>query len=299
MDPNTLTRTRLAPTPSGFLHLGNVLSFAITAGLAERSHARILLRIDDLDRQRIRKQYVQDVFDTLNFLEIPWHEGPSDPRDHWKNYAQVHRMHLYKEALLRLRESGCLFACTCSRTSAQGLNGCRDKQIPYNTENVSWRLRTNGSGGLAECGLPASMQDFIVRRKDGLPSYQLASVVDDLYFGIDLVVRGADLLESTIAQRYLAAVLKETGYAAGPAEKAWPGRFSQIAFHHHRLVLHPDGTKLCKSTGSSADGEFSVAGLRKMGKKRKDIFMLIGSLLQVREPVQDWQSLAAAVLTRP
>src|SRR5579872_3698555 len=66
------SKTRLAPTPSGFLHLGNVLSFAITAAIAAKTGAKILLRIDDLDRDRVNRDYVQDIFDTLNFLEIPW-----------------------------------------------------------------------------------------------------------------------------------------------------------------------------------------------------------------------------------
>jgi glutamyl/glutaminyl-tRNA synthetase len=69
-------KTRIAPTPSGYLHLGNVLSFAVTALLAKESGAKILLRIDDLDQARVNKRYLQDIFDTLNFLEIPWHEGP-------------------------------------------------------------------------------------------------------------------------------------------------------------------------------------------------------------------------------
>src|SRR5580698_8544901 len=69
-------KTRIAPTPSGFLHLGNVLSFALTAGLARRSGASILLRIDDLDRERVSREYVEDIFDALNFLGIPWDEGP-------------------------------------------------------------------------------------------------------------------------------------------------------------------------------------------------------------------------------
>ena len=69
--PIFFKRTRIAPTPSGFLHLGNILSFAITADLARKSGAKTLLRIDDLDRDRVNPLYVQDIFDTLNFLEIP------------------------------------------------------------------------------------------------------------------------------------------------------------------------------------------------------------------------------------
>lgn len=76
LQKTSFTRTRIAPTPSGFLHLGNAFSFALTASLARKTGAKILLRIDDLDHQRIQQQYVQDIFDTLHFLEIPWDEGP-------------------------------------------------------------------------------------------------------------------------------------------------------------------------------------------------------------------------------
>ena len=69
-------KTRIAPTPSGYLHLGNVLSFALTAGLARQTGAGILLRIDDLDKGRVSKDYIDDIFDTLHFLRIPWNEGP-------------------------------------------------------------------------------------------------------------------------------------------------------------------------------------------------------------------------------
>ena len=106
-------RTRIAPTPSGFLHLGNVLSFAITAALAERAGAKILLRIDDIDQARADKQYVQDIFDTLNFLEIPWHEGPRNVKQFEDQYSQLHRMGLYNEALTQLQGSKLVYACNC------------------------------------------------------------------------------------------------------------------------------------------------------------------------------------------
>src|SRR6185312_6440352 len=97
-------KTRIAPTPSGFLHLGNAYSFALTAALAGKYGARILLRIDDLDRERVQKQYVQDIFDTLNFLEIPWHEGPRNMDEYEKQYSQIHRLDLYRQTLDMLQQ---------------------------------------------------------------------------------------------------------------------------------------------------------------------------------------------------
>ncbi len=109
-------RTRIAPTPSGYLHLGNVLSFALTATLAEQYGARILLRIDDLDRQRAQPAYIQDIFDTLEFLELPWHEGPRSVEEFEQQYSQVHRLPLYRQALEELKDKGAVFACDCSRS---------------------------------------------------------------------------------------------------------------------------------------------------------------------------------------
>ena len=115
-------KTRLAPTPSGYLHLGNIYSFAVTAALARKTQAKILLRIDDADRERTNKLYVQDIFDTLDFLGIPWDEGPKNTKEYEQEYSQVHRMGIYTKALQQLRESGMLFACTCSRADVLRLN---------------------------------------------------------------------------------------------------------------------------------------------------------------------------------
>jgi glutamyl/glutaminyl-tRNA synthetase len=109
----TFSKTRIAPTPSGFLHMGNVLSFALTAALARQFNARILLRIDDLDQQRVDRKYVQDIFDTLHYLEIPWEEGPRDYEEYRREYSQLHRLGLYQQALETLRASGRLLPCTC------------------------------------------------------------------------------------------------------------------------------------------------------------------------------------------
>lgn len=289
-------KTRIAPTPSGFIHLGNVLSFAITAGLAAKTKAKIVLRIDDLDRERVNKEYVRDIFDTLDFLGIPWDEGPVNFREYQTEYSQVHRMNLYRETLEQLRENGDIFACSCSRAgmSSKSLNGgypgtCRDKDIPPGVENTSWRLRTSRMkaplrvrtlmSGIVETELPASMREFIVRRKNGLPSYQLASLADDIHFGVNLVVRGEDLWDSTLAQLALASRLPQCE------------DFGQIVFHHHPLLTGPEGAKLSKSAGAT-----SIRYLRKQGKKPAAVYSLIASMLGIKTPVRNRQSLAAAVM---
>lgn len=280
----TFNKTRLAPTPSGFLHLGNVLSFVITAALAKKTNAKILLRIDDLDRERAAPQYVQDIFDTLHYLNIPWDEGPADYAQYEKEYSQLHRMELYRTALQQLKESEHVFACECSRAQVpdgiyQGT--CRNKGLPLDKENVSWRLRTDTTKeisiqtltGEIKAILPPSMQDFVVRKKDGFPAYQLTSVVDDHYFGVDLIIRGEDLWPSTIAQNYLSALL--------------PGNtFQYSTSYHHPLLLETPDKKLSKSAGAT-----SIQFLRKEEQQPADIYTMIAQMLGYGQGVKDLEGI--------
>jgi len=277
-------KTRIAPTPSGYLHLGNVLSFAITAALARQNNSKILLRIDDLDRNRANHLYLQDIFDTLNFLNIPWDYGPQDIEEFQANYSQIHRIPLYNKALKQLSDAGLVFACTCSRKQINDTQACNcfDKKISLHTENAAWRLITNDAvaiqvknynGQGINATLPAEMQNFIVKKKDGFPSYQLASVIDDTFYGVDLIVRGQDLWPSTLAQHALASALAMDNFA-------------DITFYHHPLLMEAPGKKLSKSAGAT-----SVHYLRENGKKPADIYSLIAEMLGIEKPVTDWQQL--------
>jgi glutamyl/glutaminyl-tRNA synthetase len=291
--PNRFNRTRIAPTPSGFLHLGNVLSFSISAALARQTGANILLRIDDLDQPRVNKQYLQDIFDTLNFLAIPWDEGPRDVKEFEDSYSQLYRMDSYREALKQLADKGVVFACTCTRRQVSAdLNNedscnCLSSKISLAAENVSWRIITdnnaqlkveNYNGQTIHAALPAGMHNFVVKRKDGLPSYQLTSVVDDLFYEVDLVIRGEDLWPSTLAQHQLASSLGQN-------------KFSDIAFHHHPLLIELSGKKLSKSAGATA-----VRYLRESGKTPADIYTLIAVMLGISQPVNNWQQLAGLII---
>lgn len=285
--------TRIAPTPSGYLHLGNVFSFAVTAALARRCGAEILLRIDDLDRGRVQREYVEDIFETLRFMEIPWDRGPRSVDEFGDAWSQLHRMPLYLEALSRLRAAGAVFGCRCSR--AEVLRASRDGGYPgtcdarglgLDAADVSWRLRTRAGdpvgvaatagaagpevlrvktypAGSVEARLPAEMRDFVVRKRDGFPAYQLSSVVDDLHYGVDLLVRGEDLWASTLAQLYLSYPLGATGFpgAAG---------FRDVRFYHHPLLTTGSGEKLSKSAGST-----SIRYLRRRGLGAAEIYDLI------------------------
>lgn len=281
---NNYNNTRIAPTPSGLLHIGNILSFAITSALAKKSGAAVLLRIDDLDHERTNNGYLQDIFDTLNYLEIPWDKGPRNVAELEKSWSQILRIDLYHTAIKELCNKGLVFACTCSRQQILTLAPCTciKKQFPLDTENASLRLITgtselnvrNHNGKLTRAGLPADMKNFIITRKDGIPSYQLASVVDDLFFNIDLVIRGADLWPSTLAQHELALNLGES-------------RFGEIRFYHHPLLMEASGKKLSKSTGAT-----SIKYLRQIGKKPTDIYTLVAGMLGIEQQLSNWEQLA-------
>ncbi|HEX7691912.1 MAG TPA: glutamate--tRNA ligase family protein [Sediminibacterium sp.] len=280
--------TRIAPTPSGFLHIGNVLSFAITAWLAEQTGASVLLRVDDLDRERVREEYLEDIFDTLHFLDIPWQNGPRSSADMTLRYSQQHRMALYTRALDQLREGGWVYGCTCSRNRL--LNNpceCAEKNISPDEVGVAWRMRTTEdvmtgfrdiTGQYISMPLPDAMRHFVVRKRDGSPAYQLTSVCDDLHYGIDLVVRGKDLLASTLAQQFLAECLGATA-------------FRQAYFYHH-VLIEDDGMKLSKS-----EGAVSVQYMRKNGWKKEDVYQTVAARLHIK--ANSWHSLASAVLKQP
>lgn len=290
-------RTRFAPTPSGFLHVGNIFSFSLAAGLAARHGAETLLRIDDLDRQRTRPAYLQDIFDSLHFLSLPWDIGPSNAVEFERSFSQQFRRPLYERALRELALGGHVFACTCSRQQLQSegmesgcVSGCLSANIPLDTPQVSWRLRTRADeevivhrydGEEQHAMLPTSMKEFVVRKKDGEAAYQLASLMDDLQYGIDMIVRGDDLWPSTIAQLCLASRLKD----------ATP--FLNCRFLHHPLLHEGDGAKLSKSAGST-----SIQYLRNT-HSAGEIFSLTARLAGFSTDITNWKELAEGFFQLP
>jgi glutamyl/glutaminyl-tRNA synthetase len=244
--------TRLAPTPSGFLHIGNMCSFVLTWALARSMGGKILLRIDDLDVERVRPEYVEDIFRAIDLLEIDYDTGPSGVDDFNKNWSQQLRRSHYEDVLNKLLATDRVFACKLSRKALRDyapdgqypLSG-RHQNITLDSEDVSLRVITPDEmiswqdlGGTARnVNLYHTMRDFVVRRRDGVPAYQLASLADDLFFGINFIVRGEDLLPSTAAQRYLASLIGSDTFTAS-------------VFYHHPLITDQQGDKLSKSAGS-------------------------------------------------
>jgi glutamyl/glutaminyl-tRNA synthetase len=286
--------SRIAPTPSGFLHLGNAYSFLLTKALAEKHEAKILLRIDDLDRERYRQEYVQDILDTLDFLEIQIHQGPSSVAEFESQWTQQKRMPIYQEALDQLQQSRLLFSCTCTRSQIlqidpRGiyLGQCLDRRMPLDKNEAAWRINTLDADFLDYIAYPATKKTvlipeeascYVVRKKDKDPAYQLSSLIDDLHFGVDLIVRGQDLFPSTLAQLDLARIL-------GKEE------FAKTTFYHHPLLKGLDQNKLSKSAGA-----YSIRQLRQEGKRLGDVFQLLGKSLGLQEEIKSFQEFSKQVI---
>lgn len=276
MAKEDLIRTRIAPTPSGYLHIGNAYSFLLTEEIVHRANGSLRLRIDDLDTPRVRWEYVEDIFESLAWLGIQLGEGPRDAGKQATDYSQQSRLPAYNELLERLAGTGLVFACECSRKDLQQhsedgqyTGTCMEKNIPLNTPGSAWRILTppgsmiyfeDGIKGHQTLALRKTQRHFIIRRRDGLPAYQVASLCDDMSYGINTIVRGEDLLTSTGAQLYLAQVL---GLES----------FRKTQFYHHPLLTDAAGEKLSKSAGST-----SLRAVRELG--------VSGS--SVRQGAEDW-----------
>jgi glutamyl-tRNA synthetase len=228
--------SRLAPTPSGFLHPGNALNFIATWLLVRSSGGKLRLRVDDLDTTRTRPEYLRDLFETLTWMGLDWDEGPRSMEDLEQRFSQKLRRSRYLEAIRDLLPESGAYVCECSRALlSEKTCSCPERRLPFDPEASVVRIALpleNGESRLVT-----------LWRREGIPAYQLVSLIDDLDHGVNLIVRGADLLESTLIQRALARKLTDR-FAAE--------RFSRIRFYHHPLLSGPGGEKLSKSRGSDS-----------------------------------------------
>ncbi|MEO8590124.1 MAG: glutamate--tRNA ligase family protein [Flavobacteriales bacterium] len=265
-------RTRIAPTPSGYLHAGNAIGFLITARLAQERKATLRLRIDDLDAERSRPAYIADIFDSLEWLGIRRDEGPTGPEDQAARWSQELRIPRYQELLSELAAAGHLYGCTCSRQEIIACS-CREERITLDAPAVSWRLRVPDTCSLEVVGfndrtrvdLAGLLHDPVLRQRTGRPAYQIASLADDVDHGITFIVRGVDLLPSTACQLYLAQLLGL-------------GTFAHVRFLHHPLITDAKGNKLSKSEGASSLRAMRQAGIAPGALRRQAQTMLEGSL---------------------
>ncbi|WP_218134666.1 glutamate--tRNA ligase family protein [Hymenobacter lapidiphilus] len=284
--------SRLAPTPSGFLHLGNAVNFTLTWLLTRRAGGTLHLRIDDLDRARFRPAYLDNIFRTLEWLGLDYDQGPSGPAEFERYYSQQQRLAEYEAALQAARTAHptLFYACRCSRTElarAAAPGGhysgtCQTLGLPFEASGLAWRARVppttaiiwpDLAQGPQLVALAEELGDFVVRKKDGMAAYQVASVLDDQRLGVNFIVRGQDLRASTAAQLWLAEVL--------------PGQagFTRTQFLHHNLLLDAAGQKLSKSTQTSQQ-----RGILAEGAAPQVVYRAVATLLGL--PVGAGESLA-------
>ncbi|MFT5918809.1 MAG: glutamyl/glutaminyl-tRNA synthetase [Granulosicoccus sp.] len=268
------------------------MSFVITAAIAKQRNAELLLRIDNLDSDRVQPDHVTDVFESLEWLGITWIEGPRNENELSDNWSQSNRILQYDLLINRLLDGGHLYPCDCSRKEIADRGGlgslnhdCRNKTVDQSKLDVSWRIKLpedcvveiqDEIRGKILVDLKSAMPDFVIRRRDGIPSYQIASLADDLHFGIDLIIRGEDLLASTAAQSHLAELLGES-------------EFSNSTFIHHPLIKSTDGLKLSKSAGSDA-----LKTMRQQDMKPESVYEMIANHLGMESSVYDLNSFAEA-----
>lgn len=253
-------RGRLAPSPTGWLHRGHAATFLVAQRRAREAGGALILRVEDLDRERCKSVYAAGLIEDLRWIGLEWREGPDVGGSHGP-YCQSERLPLYRKAWRQLAASGLIYPCTCSRRDVERALGaphvgehepvypgtCRPAVptpvLDSEPAGANWRFRVpegetvrfvDGQAGPQEFRAGHDFGDFIVWRRDDVPAYQLAVVVDDTLMRISEVVRGADLLASTAQQILLYRAL---GY-------------TPPAFYHCPLVTDVAGKRLAKREGA-------------------------------------------------
>ena len=245
-------RGRLAPTPTGFLHIGHYRTFHTAWQRARVAGGRLIMRIEDLDPVRCRDHFAQAALDDLRWAGLDWDEGP-DVGGAFAPYTQSRRMDSYRAAFAQLKASGAIFRCVCSRrdvaTAASAPHSADSEPLYPGTCHVptlrilsspaAWRFRVPVGETVSFVDSRLGPQsfvsgrdfgDFIVWRRDDAPAYELAVVVDDAAMQISEVVRGEDLLLSTARQLLLYRALG----------------LKPPLFYHCELVRDARGNRLAK-----------------------------------------------------
>lgn len=257
--------TRFAPSPTGFLHLGHVANAIFVWGVARALGGRVLLRVEDHDRGRSRPEYETALLEDLEWLGLfPDVGAPAEFRRGASSHRQSDCAPEYQAALDALARSARVYACDCSRRGIAAEGGdspdretrypgrCRDRGLPFAGGRGLRVVVEPGAEAFTDGLLGAVTQvpseqcgDLLLRDRAGNWTYQFAVVVDDWRQGVDLVVRGEDLLSSTGRQIRLSRML---------------GRQRPPAYLHHPLIRKENGAKLSKSSGDTAVRELRRAG---------------------------------------
>lgn len=263
--PQVIEKTRLAPSPTGALHLGNALTFLINAALADRYGWGVLLRIEDLDTPRVKPGVIEQTVDTMRWLGLSWDEQAP---------LQSQQLEPYRAAMRRLARLGLVYPCERTRGDIARAGSApnegdheqrfgpelrpsgfvRGAAVEFDREQVNWRFAVEAGAvefsdrfaGNQSHEVAATVGDFLVWTKRGQPAYQLAVVVDDAAQGITQIVRGNDLLSSAARQRLLWEALE-----CGRFPEQW----------HLPLVRGEDGRRLAKRHGDTRIDHYRSLGV--------------------------------------
>lgn len=252
-----MTRTRFAPSPNGPLHLGHAYAAVVAHDLARARGGEFLLRIEDIDGERSRAQFVEEILLDLEWLGLAW-DGDV--------VFQSHRLPSFAAAGTRLKAMGLLYPCQCTRAEiAAAATGFGPDGLVYpgtcrhgdvDPEGAAWRLDVARAQALSgplewvdeiagpQLARPELFGDVVLLRKDLPASYHLAATLDDAADRITLVTRGMDLFAASHVHRLLQALLD----------------LPVPTWHHHPLLVEPDGRKLAKRRGSPSLGDRRRAG---------------------------------------
>lgn len=271
-------RTRFAPSPTGYMHLGNVWIAFLNWLWTRQQKGEIVLRIEDIDRQRCKEEYIQGIEEDLAWLGLDYDEAPGNIYDYGEP-LQSHRFSLYHTICEKWKEKGDIYPCYCSRARLHSISSaphegealpvydghCRHltkEEQEAMTKAPSWRIKMEPSeetftdlfSGTHTMDLEAETDDFLIRRADGMVAYQLAVSIDDGAMGITHVFRGNDLLSSTFYQTYL---LKKLGYPVP-------------TYAHLPLLVDAAGVRLSKRQHG-----ITIRELKEAGKTPGDIIGLL------------------------
>ncbi len=275
--PNQQYRGRLAPSPTGYLHLGHAATFWTAFQRARDSNGTLIFRNEDLDQARCQPEFIHAMFEDLRWLGIEWQEGPDIGGPH-APYNQSERHHIYRLGFQQLADRGVIYPCDCSRkkiaeTSLRAPHAgeeepvypgtCRANPADRERSGVSWRFRVPDGETISFIDQKQGPQsfvagrdfgDFLVWRKDDFPAYQLAVILDDAAMEITEVVRGEDLLLSTARQILLYRALD----------------LPVPEFYHCPLIRDRNGERLAKRHDS-----LNIRTLRARGLHPSDILAQI------------------------
>ncbi|MBV8630772.1 MAG: tRNA glutamyl-Q synthetase [Silvibacterium sp.] len=276
-------RGRIAPSPTGLLHLGHASTFLTAAEKAREARGTLVLRDNDLDAQRSQSEFYDAMLEDLAWLGIRWQEGP-DIGGPFAPYSQSERRDYYRTAWRKLLDGGFIYPCRCSRKDlAQSVSAPQDNDdepiypgtcrpsgpVSRDFESpagINWRFRVpdgeaiefeDGRLGPQSFVAGTDFGDFLIWNRDDVPAYQLACVVDDAEMRITEVVRGGDLLRSTARQLLLYRAL----------------RFKAPAWYHCRVIMDENGYRLAKRHDA-----LSIRALREQGKTPEDLRQMIEAM---------------------